>query len=167
VGVLDEAANVCRWRDLPDLYSHYGSRGIVLETCLQSWSQGCEVWGREGMDKLWSAANIKLYGGGVAEIAFLEDLSKTLGDYDKPTRSVQSGWTTRSVQDQLRRERILDASELAALPRGRAVVIASGCRPTLIAPEPWWQRPYARRVRASIAAHTASPDPAAPTRAAA
>ncbi len=26
--VLDEVANVCRWRELPDLYSHYGSRGI-------------------------------------------------------------------------------------------------------------------------------------------
>jgi hypothetical protein len=25
IGVLDEAANVCRWNDLPDLYSHYGS----------------------------------------------------------------------------------------------------------------------------------------------
>ncbi|MEA2188299.1 MAG: hypothetical protein QOK16_3310 [Solirubrobacteraceae bacterium] len=28
VVVLDEAANVCRWRELPNLYSHYGSRGI-------------------------------------------------------------------------------------------------------------------------------------------
>ena len=26
VAVLDEVANVCRWRDLPDKYSHYGSR---------------------------------------------------------------------------------------------------------------------------------------------
>ena len=42
--VLDEAANVCRWRDLPNLYSHYGSRGIILMTILQSWSQGVEVW---------------------------------------------------------------------------------------------------------------------------
>ena len=44
LGVLDEAANVCRWRALPYLYSHYGSRGIVLMTILQSWSQGVEVW---------------------------------------------------------------------------------------------------------------------------
>ncbi|AMM31634.1 Conjugative transfer gene complex protein [Sinomonas atrocyanea] len=43
VGVLDEAANVCRWRELPNLYSHYGSRGLVLMTILQSWSQGVEV----------------------------------------------------------------------------------------------------------------------------
>ncbi len=46
VGVLDEAANVCRWKDLPDLYSHFGSRGIVLMTILQSWAQGDGVLGR-------------------------------------------------------------------------------------------------------------------------
>ncbi|WP_405065130.1 TraM recognition domain-containing protein [Kribbella sp. NBC_01510] len=42
IGVLDEAANVCRWKDLPDLYSHYGSREIVLTTILQSWAHGSE-----------------------------------------------------------------------------------------------------------------------------
>ncbi|MEK8229329.1 TraG/TraD/VirD4 family protein [Oerskovia sp. M15] len=61
--MLDEAANVCRWRELPNLYSHYGSRGIVLDTVLQSWSQGVEVWGESGMKKLWSASNVKVYGG--------------------------------------------------------------------------------------------------------
>src|SRR3954452_8863836 len=54
--VLDEAANVCRWTELPNLYSHFGSRGIVVLTMLQSWAQGTEVWGREGMIKLWAAA---------------------------------------------------------------------------------------------------------------
>lgn len=62
VGVLDEAANVCRWKDLPDLYSHYGSRGIVLMTVLQSWAQGVDCWGDRGMEKLWSAANRRIYG---------------------------------------------------------------------------------------------------------
>ena len=64
LGVLDEAANVCRWKELPNLYSHYGSRGIVLMTILQSWSQGVDVWGQSGMRKLWSAANVAVYGGG-------------------------------------------------------------------------------------------------------
>ena len=64
LAVLDEAANVCRWRAQPHLYSHYGSRGIILMTILQSWSQGADVWGESGMRKLWSAANIAVYGGG-------------------------------------------------------------------------------------------------------
>lgn len=69
VTALTVAANVCLWRELPNLYSHDGSRGIVLMTILQSWSQGVEVWGESGMKRLWSASNFKVYGGGVAEVA--------------------------------------------------------------------------------------------------
>ncbi len=42
---LDEAANICRIADLPDLYSHLGSRGITPVTILQSYEQGVTVWG--------------------------------------------------------------------------------------------------------------------------
>ncbi|GAA4193450.1 hypothetical protein GCM10022219_15250 [Microbacterium oryzae] len=153
VGVLDEAANVCRWRELPNLYSHYGSRGIVLDTVLQSWSQGVEVWGESGMKKLWSASNVKIYGGGVSEAAFLEDLSKMIGDYDRLSSSTSQGRGQRTVSQQLHRERILDVADLAALPKGRAVVLASGSRPTLIRTVPWMVGPHAEAVTASIAAH--------------
>lgn len=153
LGVLDEAANVCRWRNLPDLYSHYGSRGIVLITILQSWSQGVEVWGEGGMRKLWSAANIKVYGGGVSEAGFLDELSKLVGDHDRELSSLSYGRGHRTVSKQLHRERILDVAELAALPRGRALVLASGCRPTLIKTRAWMQGPHASRIRASLADH--------------
>lgn len=153
VGVLDEAANVCRWRELPNLYSHYGSRGIILMTILQSWSQGVDVWGESGMKKLWSASNIKVYGGGVAEDAFLESISKLIGDYDRIASTVSTGRGGRGVSSQLHRERILDVSDLGALPKGRAIVLASGSRPTLIRTQPWMTGPHADAVRASIAAH--------------
>ncbi|WP_326831788.1 type IV secretory system conjugative DNA transfer family protein [Arthrobacter sp. BL-252-APC-1A] len=153
LGVLDEAANVCRWRELPNLYSHYGSRGIVLMTILQSWSQGVEVWGEAGMKKLWSASNVKVYGGGVSEAAFLEDLTRIIGDYDRLSSSTSHGKGHRTVSQQLHRERILDVADLAALPKGRAVVMASGNRPTLIRTQPWMTGPHADQVRASIAAH--------------
>lgn len=157
VGVLDEAANVCRWRQLPELYSHFGSKGIVLMTILQSWSQGVDVWGESGMRKLWSAANIAVYGGGVKESAFLQDLGRLIGEYDTESVSVSLGQGKRSTSRQLHREQILTVDELAALPRGRAVVLASGARPTLIKTVPWMSSPQAQAVRASIAAH----DPAA------
>jgi type IV secretory pathway TraG/TraD family ATPase VirD4 len=152
LGVLDEAANVCRWRELPNLYSHYGSRGIVLMTILQSWSQGVDVWGESGMKKLWSASNVKVYGGGVSEAAFLEDLSRIIGDYDRLASSTSHG-RERTVSRQLQRERILDVADLAALPKGRAIVLASGSRPTLIRTVPWMSGPHAAAVTASIAAH--------------
>lgn len=153
LGVLDEAANVCRWRELPNLYSHYGSRGIVLMTILQSWSQGVEVWGEHGMKKLWSAANVKVYGGGVSDAAFLEDLSRLIGDYDRRASSVSTSRGQRTVSQQLQRDRILDVADLAAMPKGRAVVLASGSRPALVRTQPWMTGPHAAAVRASIAAH--------------
>ena len=83
---FDEVANVCRWRELPDLYCHYGSRGIILMSFLQSWSQGVDVWGEQGMRKLWGAANIRLYGGGSNEEGFLRDISVGVrGDGHPPT----------------------------------------------------------------------------------
>lgn len=156
LAVLDEAANVCRWRELPNLYSHYGSRGIVLMTILQSWSQGVDVWGEHGMRKLWSASNVAVYGGGVKEREFLEMLSALIGDYDKRVTSVSTGRGQRSVSEHLTRERILDVADLQAMPKGRAVVLASGARPTLIATQPWMSGPHAEDVKASIAAHDPS-----------
>lgn len=51
-----------------------------------------------------------------------------------------------------------DIADLGSLPRGRAVLIASGAPPVLIETLPWMTGPHAGDVRASIAAH----DPAAP-----
>lgn len=150
LGVLDEAANVCRWRDLPNQYSHYGSRGIILMTILQSWSQGVEVWGRAGMAKLWSASNVAVYGGGVKEKEFLDMVSALIGDFDKQVRSVSTGRGQRNVTEQLTRERILDSADLQALPKGRAIVLGSGCRPAMVETQPWMSGAHADQVRASI-----------------
>jgi type IV secretory pathway TraG/TraD family ATPase VirD4 len=152
--VLDEAANVCRWKDLPDLYSHYGSRGIVLMTMLQSWAQGVSVWGDDGMTKLWSSASIRVYGGGEVDPRFLGTLSQLIGDYEARTTSVsvQHGRSgSRSTTTSTRVERILEVADLAALPMGRAVVFASGSRPILVQTEPWYTGPHAERVRAAMA----------------
>ncbi|WP_139006911.1 type IV secretory system conjugative DNA transfer family protein [Arthrobacter crystallopoietes] len=164
IGVLDEAANVCRWRELPNLYSHYGSRGIVLMTILQSWSQGVEVWGRDGMRKLWSAANIKVYGGGVAEAEFLNELAQLVGEYkySNTTRSRSKQGTSYSHDDD-RKERTLDVSDLAAFPRGRAIMFASGAPAALLETVPWMSGPHAEAVKASIAAHDPANQPAAAT----
>jgi len=153
VGVLDEAANVCRWKNLPDLYSHFGSRGIVLMTILQSWAQGMECWGERGMEKLWSAANIRVYGGGVSDANFLERLSKLIGDYDISSGSVTYSKGERSTSSQVQRHHIMEVSELASMPPGRAVVFPSGIPATLVRTVPWMAGPKAAAVRASIMKH--------------
>jgi hypothetical protein len=41
---LDELANVVRWAGVPDQFSHYGSKGLIVMGILQSRSQGVELW---------------------------------------------------------------------------------------------------------------------------
>ena len=157
VGVLDEAANICRWRQLPDLYSHYGSRGIPLLTLLQSWSQGAQVWGHTGMRKLWGASNVRVYGGGAAEQEFLSDLEKLIGEYNRlvssPTAVRAPGGGSISTSWQLTPTPILTVAELAALPRDRIIVMPSGSPPVLAEPIYWWNTRQAQQIQESIATY--------------
>ena len=149
--VLDEAANVCRISDLPDLYSHLGSRGIVPLTILQSYRQGTRVWGDMGMDALWSAATVKVIGAGIDDAKVAEDLSRLVGDHDVPVRSTTRGTGQASSSTSLRRQRILPADAVRALPRGSALLFATGCRAALIHLSPWYASPRAAAVTAAVA----------------
>ncbi|MFI7483398.1 type IV secretory system conjugative DNA transfer family protein [Kocuria sp. M1R5S2] len=152
VCVLDEAANVCRWANLPDRYSHYGSRGIVVSTFLQSWSQGVDVRGESGVRKLFSTANVVTYGGNVKEEGFLKMLFELIGKYTytsvSSSRQKDSGSTSR--QDAT--DDIHSVADLAALPKGRAVMLGSGARAVLLRTVPVSARPYAQAAEASEAA---------------
>lgn len=147
---LDEAANVVRWRRLPDLYSHYGSRGITIMTVLQNWSQGVRVWGKEGMQQLWGAANVKVYGGNVSERDFLEFLSNLVGDYDREHTSVSRSKSGDSTSRHISRERIFTVADLQAFPRGRALVFSAGNPATLIETVPWQRKPYSALIKESL-----------------
>lgn len=138
---LDEAANVCRWNELPDMYSHFGSRGINVDTVFQSWSQGVARWGDAGMKKLWGAANVAIYGGGGREDSFLSMLSKIIGVYwqDSKQTSRSKHGTSRSVSAQSQQRQIATISDLQALPPERMWVFASGSEPVLAEKVPYWK----------------------------
>ncbi|BCW86537.1 hypothetical protein NicSoilE8_42100 (plasmid) [Arthrobacter sp. NicSoilE8] len=155
---LDELANVVRWAGLPDQFSHYGSKGLIVMGVLQSWSQGVELWGEANMRKIWSAANVKVYGGGVAEEGFLRALSDLIGDYSYINVSVSSGRSGSSRSRQESKERIFDVSNLAELDRGRAVVLASGAPATLVRTMPWYTGPHKDAVETSITKYSPQPE---------
>ncbi|NUP34347.1 MAG: TraM recognition domain-containing protein [Streptomycetaceae bacterium] len=166
--VLDEAANVCPWKQLSDKYTHFGSRGVIVMLILQSWAQGVAVWGETGMAKLWGSANIRVYGGGVSDVKFLEDLAKSSGTFEPRTGSMTLKFGDhRSFGVGSRPEPVLDAADLMSMPRGRAYVQISGSRPTLVRTVPWWEGPYADAIRASLSRYeprpTAPPAPAGVT----
>ncbi|MFF0546865.1 type IV secretory system conjugative DNA transfer family protein [Nocardia thailandica] len=148
--VLDEAANIVRWPDLPKQYSHFGSRGIVVLTVLQSWSQGVTCWGEKGMSMLWSAANIKVLGSGLDDTAFLRDRSESIGDHYEWVSSISESEGRRSVSTSRTTERTMTPSDLIALPRGRAVVFTSGRPAVLAVTVPWMERDYAPQVREAL-----------------
>ena len=149
VVVLDEAANVCRIADLPELYSHLGSRGVLPVTILQSYRQGTRVWGEQGMDALWSASTCKLLGAGLDDARFVEDVSRLVGDHDVSVRSVSRGDGRASESVSLRRQRVLPPEQLRALPKGSALLLATGCRPAMVSLVPWYED---KRTRHTIGA---------------
>ncbi|MFR9750235.1 type IV secretory system conjugative DNA transfer family protein [Nocardia sp. 004] len=154
LAVLDEAANVVRWKDLPKQYSHFGSRGIVVMTVLQSWAQGVRCWGESGMNALWAAANIKVLGSGVDDTKFLQERSDAIGEYDTISRSVsEAKGGSKTYSRSLSSAKTFTVNALATLPRGRAILFPSGAPPVLIRTVPWWEGEYAAEVKKSISHH--------------
>ncbi len=131
--MLDEAANVCRWPALPDIYSHAGGRGVILVTILQSASQGEDAWGKAGFGKMWSNTNVLGVGRGLNDERVLSDLAHLIGDRQIRDRSLTTGTQGhRSTGVSIRSERIFDVSDLRALPSGRVILLVSGVRPILL-----------------------------------
>ncbi|WP_158220367.1 type IV secretory system conjugative DNA transfer family protein [Kineosporia sp. A_224] len=151
VAVLDEAANICRITELPRLYSHLGSRGVVPLTILQSRTQGRRVWGESGMDELFGAATVKVIGAGIDDQPFAEDISRLIGDHDVPVKTRGVGGTSWST----RRDRVLPADKVRALKRGSAVLLVTGVRPGMLRLVPWMLGPRAVDIRAAAASEAA------------
>lgn len=148
--VLDEAANVCPWPKLPELYSHYGSKGILIWTILQSWSQGARVWGEAGMDALFSASNHRIYAGGNIPGHLLKIVSEAVGSYYYTTPGSPGSGNSPAGPRQEHSDSIFDVSELSSLPRGRAVLLSAGNRASLLRTVPWQASPYKEQVLASV-----------------
>ncbi|KPI14557.1 hypothetical protein OK006_3253 [Actinobacteria bacterium OK006] len=144
--VLDEAANVCKISDLPDLYSHLGSRGVIPMTILQSYRQGQRCWGEAGMDALWSAATVKIIGSGIDDADFADRLSRQVGDHDIQTTSVSTSEGGKSTSISMRTERILPPDAIRALPKGKALLLATGIRVAMLDLRPWYKEPAAKVV---------------------
>ena len=151
LAVLDEAANICKISDLPELYSHFGSRGILPITILQSYQQGQRVWGEHGMGALWSAATCKLVGAGIDDARFAEDLSRLIGEHDITVGShTRDGTGNSSWQTSVRRQRILDPAQIRALPKGTALLLSTGVRVAMLDLLPWYTGPHAATLNAAF-----------------
>ena len=149
--ILDEAANICRIADLPNLYSYMGSHGMCPITILQSYEQGENVWGQTGMAALWGAATVKIVGAGVDSPKLTRELSELVGQHEVTMRSLGLG-EGRGVSEnlQLHRRPILEPADVRAVPKGTALLLTSGNRPALLQLRNWFSGPRAAEISASI-----------------
>ena len=150
VVVLDEAASVAPIRDLPKLYSHYGSRGILPVTILQSVAQGESVWGKTGMAALWSAATIKLIGAGIDDEEVASRISRLVGEHAVATVSVSTG-RSGSRSTSLTHRPVLTPAQVRALPKGTALLLATGAPATLLRLDPHYRGPHAGAIAGEAA----------------
>ncbi|MFH8410403.1 type IV secretory system conjugative DNA transfer family protein [Streptomyces sp. NPDC018019] len=136
--VLDEAANICKIADLPDLYSHLGSRGITPFVILQSYRQGVKAWGEVGMDAMWSAATKKLIGVGIDDARFAGDVSTMVGAHfvGRGSYSKSKDGYSRSVSEQ--REQVMDPADVRAMRKGTALLLATGMPVAQVRLRPWY-----------------------------
>jgi type IV secretory pathway TraG/TraD family ATPase VirD4 len=149
---LDEIANVVRWPQLPTKFSTYGSLGILCDVVLQSYPQGEELWGVNGMRKLWAAAAIRVIGPGQVDDEFSGKLAKAIGNHTeiKSSASYSAGGVSRG--DDVIEKETLPASEVQALPMYRMIVTATGRRPMLARMVRWQDQTYTPEVEQRLVA---------------
>lgn len=153
--VLDEAANVCPIANLPDLYSYFGSMSIQVMSFLQSYQQGIAVWGKSGMDKMWSAATVKLVGAGVQDPEFARWISDLIGPLEVPSYSHQYGRGGGSMSTSMREKPVMTIADVGALDKGHAILLSTGRRPVLLELMPWYRESDAEAISAHAAEATA------------
>ena len=136
--VLDEAANICRWPELSDVYSYFGSAGIPIMTIWQNPDQGRAAFGETNFGSLFNNANVMVYLGGIKDSRFLGEISQLVGQRDVVRSNVTiDGRGSRTVNRSVQQEDIMPVSRLAEWPIGRALVLASQSRAQIVATLPW------------------------------
>lgn len=92
--------------ELPELFSYYGSLGMVVSAYFPFISQAENLFGETRFRTFWDAAEPAVFGGGSIDERFLEGISKILGEYDEEPPSVPYGHfgASRSTHRTRRRE---------------------------------------------------------------
>lgn len=139
VADLDEVGNVVKLKQLPEWFSFFGSMGIVVSAYFQTRGQGEEMLRRTGWDTLWSAAAIKVYGGGSDDTEFLGAVSKLIGTYEAKVHSTSTSRTGGSRTTQSQQREIMPVAKLAELPANHAWVKTSTAGGTIVTTLPWFK----------------------------
>ncbi|MGW0507045.1 type IV secretory system conjugative DNA transfer family protein [Micromonospora sp. NPDC003241] len=153
--VGDEITNIAPLPSLPALASEGGGSGIAVSIACQNTHQLEERWGRDGGQALRDGANARFVMGGTQDVSALKDAQSLLGQVQELTSAASWGGGRASVQENTRRENLIDLAELRTLPAGHALVLLGNMPPVEVVQPAWWQRPDADRFHTAQAAFTA------------
>lgn len=132
--LLDEVANTAPIQDLPALVSQAGGQNLQVMVGLQDLSQARARWGQDAADGFMSLFQTKLILSGIADARTLENISLSLGEYDRDMASQSLGhskpeeWLATpthsdTVGYHTQRHRVLTPGEIARLPSGRGLLL--------------------------------------------
>ena len=93
---------------------------------------------------VWDTATSKFVLGGLSDQRDLETVSAMLGRYEHQQVSFQHGESgRRSTSRSAHLERVMDAGQVRALPKGTALWLTGSHAPMVVDLIPWWKRPWA------------------------
>jgi type IV secretory pathway TraG/TraD family ATPase VirD4 len=140
---LDEVANIAPIRSLPRLLSEGIQQGIVPVLGVQDMSQARARWGEHETATMWSTPALRLILAGVADPYTSQLVSEAcgeqlvwraqVGENASTSQAVErygktyTGGDSHSYAQQ--RERIIQPSDLRAMPAGRALALPQGREP--------------------------------------
>ncbi|MBW0101641.1 type IV secretory system conjugative DNA transfer family protein [Pseudonocardia sp. KRD291] len=145
---LDEATQICPV-PLPEWTSDMGGRGITIMVACQSRAQLINTYGPQGAAATLTNADTTVVFGGCSDRDDLMHWSTLVGERDEWVTSTDAHG--RGTHRNLRRVPVLQAAQIAALPKHRVLVLTSGCPPVL----GWARKGWRRRDVRALAAHRA------------
>jgi hypothetical protein len=147
--VLDEVG-ICPWDRLAKAVAYFGGPGVSINAILQSWAQGVKVWGENGMEMLFGATTVTVFGAGLNDERLLRHISQAVGRADVVQHSTTRGSGGRSDTTSTDHREILPPDSVRAMPKGTALVLATGRRPVMVRLLPWYETSYRDVVQQSL-----------------
>lgn len=132
--MLDEATNIAPLPTLPQMMTTGGGQGLMVQVIVQSFSQLVDRWGESGGRTIFNAAGVKLILGGSEEVGFLEEVARLSGmrEVTRVSRQYQDASRGASTGVTVEKEPVIQASEIAQLPEGRAFLRYRGMKAVLV-----------------------------------
>lgn len=148
VVLLDEAANICPLKQLPQWTATCPSHEISLITVWQDRSQQRERYGIDGAETIWNNSHARLILTGIADRA-TNDVTSQLGDEERLVRSTttEPGRGQRSVNIRTESHALVGGSSLRQQPDGQALLVYRNLPPIRVILRPWFKNRRLRRLQ--------------------